>query len=303
MIRHSCTKLEHWKASPWQLIYTALFDWTIIIAIWLIMSVTDHLVISLVGVIIIGGRLHALGGLLHDACHADISQKSIRWYFVEALAGWPVSSTIEAMRYHHLRHHRYTGTFKDPYLPPKFNDKVIPLVFLYARGLLLPLWWTFRPVVACVALVLPSLQPTYARLFLQDKSLQSLTGSKEIVNCAKADRVQLTAHAVLIAIVIIWNIPVLFTFIIPLHVAGVLNARRITKEHPPITQGKLFEQSLAHADVEKYTANLGTGWAESWFLAPHNLGLHIEHHQYPHIASQYLPLVRELMMRNTKLIN
>jgi len=286
--------IAQWKTNSSKLLFSALIDWSIIITAWFVINESSSNLVTVLAIVVIAGRIHALGAILHDACHANIRRKTIRWYLVEALAGWPVSSTIEAMSYHHLRHHRYVGTQKDPYLPVLYNGKMLPKPLLYARGLLLPTWWTIRPVVGLFALIAPKLQSSYAFLFLQDRSRQNLYKNNEVIKCAKADLVQLSAHIALLIIIVIWQLPFLTTYLIPLHIAGVLNARRVALEHPQITDGKLYEIPISPKQQADLTVSSGTGLLEKWFLSPHNMGLHIEHHRYPRVAYQHLPKVKLL---------
>ncbi len=282
------TTLNGWQADPNTLLRTAIVDWAVIVAAWLVMSATESVLVTVIGVLTIAGRLHALGAILHDAAHADIRHKSMQWRLVEALAGWPISSTIDAMRYHHLRHHRYVGTHKDPYLPPKFRNKVLPMPLLYARGLLLPGWWTIRSVVGVLSLYWSQLQPGYARLFLQERSEQTISNI-ELNQCAKADAGQLCAHILVLGIIMVWQLPYLLTYLIPLHITGVLNARRLALEHPPVTKGKIVEKPLPLKHQYEITLDIRAGWLENWLLTPHNLGLHAAHHRYPSVAYRHLP--------------
>lgn len=58
-------------------------------------------------VLLLVGRLHALGVIAHEMAHLPRS----RWTWpVRALAprcAWPVLTTAEALWDHHLRHHRH----------------------------------------------------------------------------------------------------------------------------------------------------------------------------------------------------
>lgn len=68
--------------------------------------------------LLLAGRFHALGVILHDATHMPLRGKPLSLRFVEVLCGYPIASTLNAMRYHHLRHHRETGMATDPYHKP-----------------------------------------------------------------------------------------------------------------------------------------------------------------------------------------
>jgi len=59
--------LSQWQANPNTLLMAAMIDWAIIVAVWLVMSATESILVTAVGVLTIAGRLHALGAILHDA--------------------------------------------------------------------------------------------------------------------------------------------------------------------------------------------------------------------------------------------
>ena len=39
-------------------------------------------------------------------------------------------------------------------------------------------------------------------------------------------------------------------------------------------------------------------WWEKWFLSPHNINYHIEHHLYPSVPCHRLPELHDLLMRD-----
>ena len=90
------------------LIRYALSDWSIIAAIWLLAPHTPGAFYPL-WVVLLAGRIHALGVVLHDAIHIPRGPKTPALRVCEILAGYPIGSTINAMRYHHLRHHARTA--------------------------------------------------------------------------------------------------------------------------------------------------------------------------------------------------
>src|SRR2546423_10142482 len=108
----------------------ALEEWAVIAVSWLSLALAPRTVqpwIYPALCLVLAGRFHALGVLLHDAAHLPLRRKSPLAFVVEALCGYPVASTIEAMRYHHLRHHRDSGLDTDPY---------------FKAGRQPALWWT-----------------------------------------------------------------------------------------------------------------------------------------------------------------
>jgi len=270
-------------ARPARLVSWAIYDWTIIIAAWLVMADFESRIVSTACIAVVATRLHALGALLHDACHVPARRASTQWLLVEALAGWPIASTIAAMRYHHIRHHRYSGTAADPYRHRWLERGVVLRQLLVLRGVLLPLWWTLRAVAAPFAYVFPGLRTSYARAFLQDRSDEDLRSSSEVLACARADLLQLTVQVGALTAAIIAGLPVVQFYLLPWMLAGVLNARRVLVEHatPEI-------QDSSRANVYESTNDHDLGLIGNFFLFPHNIGLHRTHHMYPTASFEHL---------------
>ena len=283
---------ERWRPRASVLLGWAMLDWACIALAWWAMSRSDALVVDIVAVLVVAGRLHALGGILHDACHRPQGRTSLPWLAVEALAGWPIASTTDAMRYHHLRHHRWSNTPRDPYRRPSVGGRPLPFTLLCLRGLLLPAWWTLRAPFGTLAALLPRLRGPYARAFLQDRGPRDPGGDPAVLRCARAESRQLLAHASVLALALALDWPLLMTFLVPLHVAGVLNATRLALEHTGETHERPTLRNVVATTRTRTLGRLG-----DWLLYPHNLGLHLEHHLYPGVAFQHLPKVRELTRR------
>ncbi|WP_455774175.1 fatty acid desaturase, partial [Burkholderia stabilis] len=103
-------------ARPWRLVRYACIDWLGILMCWAAIRFVPNPFVYVAAVLLIAGRLQAFGVILHDACHLPARRMTLPLALVEALAGWTIGSSIAAMRYHHLRHHRAVGTAEDPYL-------------------------------------------------------------------------------------------------------------------------------------------------------------------------------------------
>jgi fatty acid desaturase len=176
-------------ASVPRLILLALADWVAVSAIWILAPRTPSWTYP-IWIFLLAGRFHALGVVLHDAVHMPQTRKTFAVRVLEIMAGYPIGSTIEAMRYHHLRHHRDLGLSGDPYLKPwvgkgEFRFWVVSLGYL----LLVPLW-ILRGFYGFAAASVVKLRHSYGRLFLQDRSGDDLTKSAEVIACAREDRWQ-----------------------------------------------------------------------------------------------------------------
>lgn len=274
---------DAWRPRASTLLGWALVDWLIIVAGWWLLSAVDSPYVTVGATLLVAGRLHALGVILHDACHRPDAKKSPSSWLVEALAGWPIASTIDAMRYHHLRHHRYSGTAQDPYKRPLSGSDPLTLAVLCLRGLLLPPWWTLRAMFAPIALAFPDARNVYGRAFLQDRSGADLRDQPELLRCARADLAQLAVQATVISMAIGLELPIVSHYLVPLLIAGVLNAHRLVREH---TADELDKPTLPA--VIATTRNSSAGWVGNWLLYPHNIGLHVAHHLQPGVAFVHL---------------
>src|SRR5690349_20796753 len=87
------------------LLRMAAQEWGMLAVLWGAIAIAPGWMYALL-LVPLAGRLHALGIILHDAAHMPLRRKSFAVRLVEIFCGYPVASTIEAMRYHHLRHHR-----------------------------------------------------------------------------------------------------------------------------------------------------------------------------------------------------
>ena len=99
------------------------------------------------------------------------------------------------------------------------------------RGLALPPFWSIRAVVGAVAYLVPQLRNIYAHVFLQDRTSDDLRESPEVVECAKAEWGQVAFQAMVVALAVRFPAAVLWGYIVPVSIAGLLAARRVLIEH------------------------------------------------------------------------
>lgn len=268
-------------ARPARLVRYAVEEWLKIAAAWGSLALVDGMLWSAVVVIVVAGRLHALGVILHDACHLPRRALGPAGRVVEALAGWPIGSTIAAMRYHHLRHHRRPASRGDPYCKPGIEAHP-RLAWIHALpGLLLPLFWSLRPLAAQAALAVPTLRPRFARLFLQERAT---AGQGELLECLRADRAQLLGQLPMWAVAALWPVAFATFYLLPWSLAGLVNAWRVNREHRHVLLVAPDRDSVWTATRDLMVPILGP-----LILAPRNIGYHRIHHRYPRCALEHLP--------------
>jgi fatty acid desaturase len=269
-----------------RLLRYCLEDWGWIVLCWIGMTWSPTWMYPL-WALLIGGRIHALGVILHDLTHMPIREKTLKVRITEALCGYPISSTLNAMRFHHLRHHRDSGMDTDPY----FKKGVMESRWLYflmtIRGVLLVPYWSLRGYVGLISLFVPSWRNTYAHAFLQDKTTDDMTHNRETLRCAREELGQVIVHT--LVYIYAWHDfdTVLFYYFIPVTVAGILNAHRVLMEHNYVVARDRNIETIIKTTVDHNLDPLGR-----LFFAPRNIGFHIVHHIHPSVGLENLPALR-----------
>src|SRR5205823_15006500 len=97
-------------------------------------------------------------------------QKSPTIRLIELLAGYPIGTTVEAMRYHHLTHHCDLGLHNDPYLKTCVGESRRRVWIMTLRYFLLVPLWVLRGATAADAGYLPGLRDVDRIIFLHRDS-------------------------------------------------------------------------------------------------------------------------------------
>jgi fatty acid desaturase len=266
------------------LVRHALADWAVIGACWVVLAVMDAGWLFPLAWLVIAGRFHALGVVLHDACHMRASQReSALMPLVELLAGYPITTSLAAMRYHHLRHHRHSGGAEDPYFKPGISHDRWRRNVRRVLGLLLVPAWILRGFHGTAALAVPALRSSYARIFLQDRSGRDVSGSAEVMRCLRSEPPQALLFAVLITTTFYYPVILVYYFV-PLVLAGAFNVNRVIVEHVHVPCPDRRVESVLATTVTHDRGALG-----KLFLFPRNIGFHQAHHLYPTAALECLP--------------
>jgi fatty acid desaturase len=267
-----------------RLICHAVTDWCVIACMWCLIVLLPDMLYP-IPLAIIAGRLHALGVILHDACHLKKARSDTRLLAVlEAISAYPISTTLNAMRYHHLRHHRNSCTMTDPYFKPGMSTHSAKRFLIHAQGFLLVPAWIIRSFYGCAAIYFPGMRNSYGRIFLGDRSGSDLASHQELVECARSEPKQVLFFICVFAL--LWRFPhaVFFGYLFPLVLAGALNAYRVGVEHVHVL---CPDQSLK--SVINTTITHDAGAFGRLFLFPRNIGYHTMHHLYPAASLESLP--------------
>jgi len=272
------------------LLRTALGDWLLIGCCWIVMALTPAAwwPLQIVCIVLIGGRLHALGVLLHDACHLRQRPEPAPTRWLQLLAGYPITTTLAAMRYHHLRHHRDSCMAEDPYFKPGASEHWWPALRARLQGLLLPPAWILRSFIGVAALHWPALRNGYARVLLGDRSGRDLREDAEIMECLRAEPGQ-ALFFLLVVLIGAWSpTAVAFGYLLPLLLAALLNANRVVAEHHHV---RVHDRDPA--TLVGITRDHTGGWLNRWLLYPHHIGYHTVHHLHPLVTWRNLPALQD----------
>jgi fatty acid desaturase len=237
-------------------------------------------------VLLLAGRFHAFGVILHEAVHMPLSRKGPGLWLLECLVGYPIATTWNAMRYHHLRHHLHEGTAQDGYHRPPPGPRWQAVRLWLMLSFVVPLWMVRGPV-GLLAWAVPAVRPLYGRLFLLDRSGDNLMHREELLACARAELGQVLCHLGVLALAWRWPWAVGLGYALPVMGASALSAYRLLAEHTSESgQDRMLQGTL------RSTADHGQGWLGWLMLAPRNVGCHIVHHLHPQVALQHLPRLR-----------
>ena len=266
------------KTRPFLHARAIVFDWLIIIATILLCIQFFNPATYFLAVLIIGARMHALAILMHDATHYRFL-KNRKWndMLTNLLTMYWLFTSIEQYRNNHMAHHRHLNSEHDPdwvaklgeskFTFPKTNTEFITTVLSY--------------------------------LFMYTGLMDALGFLKRF--SAQADKkkgkssinyVQIGFYLVLFTVLTIagwWAYFLLFWIVPYLSALFMFQYIRSVAEH---------FGDLAYENELNGSRSIRPKGLEKFFLPPHNVGYHLEHHLYPAVPFYNLPQLHELLMKD-----
>jgi fatty acid desaturase len=228
-------------------LFAASLDWTLIVCAVVAVSIDCRWLP--VAWLVIGNRQHALGILMHEAAHGNISRaKWLNDWTARLFTAWPLGIQLDNYRQFHLHHHARLNLVDDP-----------EIVFKCAH----PSYFAPRAKwrIACD--------------LLGDLAFQSLNEVRTFYRLMGSD-------CEFLAVAFFWLQAVILTtmfggwWIVPLWVASFVsigwahNRLRIWLEHSGTPHVATWQIRLPRP--------------LEWLLRPHRVGLHWEHHRCPKLA-------------------
>jgi len=152
------------RLDPWQTVAAIATEWAAIAGIIAVASWLAHPLATLVAVVLIGARQHALLVIAHDASHQRLLPNR-RWndWIANIFLAWPMFISVQGFRHFHGSHHRFLGAPGDGNrelwathdeqgaLRPEWRYPKTPTALAWKilrRGALLTgMWWILRGLV------------------------------------------------------------------------------------------------------------------------------------------------------------
>ena len=233
--------------------------------------------------LIIAARQHAVLVLLHDATHGLAAQQ--RWLnelLGEWLCGAPMLVTMSKYRIDHLKHHRSMNGPEDPDWIRKLGDvdEAGYWVFPRRESISRFLGWSWLGSVRFLLQTFTHLSKS------ADKSSNSATVDS-LQSWIKRGRI-----GIYLALVITltwfggWTLFALLWIAPMLLVLPMIMRLRSIAEH----------FALPNTHQLDATRNVRCGWLEGFFLAPHRVNYHLDHHLQAAVSFAELPRLHQCLL-------
>ena len=267
-----------YKTKPLIHISAIIFNWILIAATIILTLKLESIAFYFLAVIIIGARMHALAILMHDASHFRFLRNKF-WndMVTNVTIMYPIFTSIEVYRNNHLKHHRHLNTDHDPdwvaklgnrhFTFPKTRSEFLLTLFSYFilyQGFMDALW--------------------FLRRFGGVKQAGKVSQNRKIIKGTFYLLLfaALTFFGAWKAYLLLWVVPYFSTFFMYQYIRSVA-------EH---------FGDLAYEDDLSSSRTTKANFIEKFFIAPHNVGYHLEHHLYPGVPYYNLPKLHAILMAN-----
>lgn len=270
--RHLLQQLS--KRAPGRLLLQTLAEWFCIAALAAMATYAGHVAVSLVCMLLIAARQHALLILMHEYAHFQFSRRHawLNDMLGDALAALPFFLTVHGFRRNHMPHHQNVNTEADSnwvsalavprYQFPKTRTQIYAEMAKHALG-----WYTLKEL----------------RYYAIDAGMA--------VDLPPATRRFRIAYAILVlALVAYFDLwwTVLLYWIVPLatFLVGILYVRDVSEHFGMPSEGIAGARTML------------SNRAGRLLICPHGINFHAEHHLFPSVPFHHLKSLHEALRKD-----
>ncbi|MBT3461112.1 MAG: fatty acid desaturase family protein [Gammaproteobacteria bacterium] len=259
------------SAQAW---FIVLSDWVLITSALGAAALLPNPITIVFAILVIGCRQLSLGIIVHETGHQTFFEsKRLNDFVGRWLSGyWVFSSKTDYMK-GHLRHHQLAGTPEDPDLK---NYAAYPVSRKSFRR---KVWRDLSGQTGWRRL------RSIGRTVIRYNTL-NIEGRRVI-------RGGLITNLTFLGLVTLLGQPWLYLLWVAAFISTHMLSTRLRQigEHAAVRN----QQS---ADPRDHTRTILTRWWERLFIAPHQIGFHLEHHLLPSVPIYRLPTLHKLLVDN-----
>jgi fatty acid desaturase len=231
--------------------------------------------------VLMAGGQHGLALAAHEFAHYSIvpAQRRVNDVLGTWLFGAPVGIPFAIFRHRHFEHHRAVGTDEDPKTVYRHSVRGADLAREIARGLS---GWEFVD---------------HARL-ARARHARTAAAGRPGPSLAAALPPLLIAQGTVALVLTLVRGPWLYVtlWLLPLvTLAQLFQTLRAIIEHRPLEErmGSSPDSGFYGGTAGAFVRTVRANWWERLVLCKLNFGFHAEHHLWPQVSYQYLPVLRE----------
>ncbi|MES3038586.1 MAG: fatty acid desaturase family protein [Bdellovibrionota bacterium] len=266
---------------PYKTYFAVAFDWAVIFVAILTSMYFSSVGVYIFSAFIIGARQHSLLIIMHEAAHKRISNNLFLNDFIgDFFAAIPVFMGVAGYRAHHMQHHFNLNTEKDPDWARKsqLNDWQFPMSQKEFA------------VMITKYLFLGGSIKEWGNLVLIFSGLSSITEERTIKSL-KPLFIRIVFYGGITGLVCHfghWSYLLLYWLAPYLFVMLLFQRIRSIAEH--------FGTSRDHELSD--SRNVITSGFEAFFLGPHNVNYHLDHHIFPSVPFYNLPSLHQKLKQH-----
>lgn len=272
------------KVSTFHSLLAILSQWMIVIAAASVAIWSGNWAVYLLAMMIIATRQHALGILVHDACHYRLFPNKIANDMItDILVSFHLGMSTSLYRKWHYPHHRYVNTERDPEV---MGEKGSPDTWKWPNTKLHMFKLFLKDALGFNIINMAgimSLWSPWSRLSVPSKDPGGVPVREKValILFAVSGISALVYFGFVVDYLLLWILPSLTFF-------NIIFKFRSFAEHKVVKN----ENELNN------TRTVTSNWLERFFISPCNVNYHLEHHLFPSVPFYNLPKLHSLLMED-----